>query len=267
MKCVNGHEVDATFSFCPICDAPIVHAETVIVNDSQPGWAAAPRESLCPKGHVIPDNETDSPDCARLEVSDAEDATHRLLPFVVAASMMVAAGVVVVVSAPMSWMVASGLTPHSWDAFTLGDGWLLDQGAATGSFPVGTLVVLLGVLGIFLGLLSFTPLMGYRYFRTSAAYLFFGGLPFLLLTFAFNNTVSAINTFNATEANNVPCTLPRPFCVPPSVTGDVATFGPGFWMFLAGIALGTIAASFHYLHQRLSSGETLSPVDFAVPSS
>jgi len=101
--------------------------------------------------------------------------------------------------------------------------------------------------------------MQYRLFRTSAAHIFVGGLPLILLTYAFQNKVSAVNHFNSSQASILPCAVPDPGCVAPALTGDFATFGPGFWLFLCGVAIGTIAGAFHYQHQRLVSEEYLLP--------
>jgi len=145
MKCANGHDVDPTYSFCPVCDAPLLQTASVRRSPSSPGWASPSTVPVCPNGHPIPAGSTECPLCARLEESPTTKSQGRLVPFVIVEGLMVVAGIVVTVSASMSWMVASGKVPHSWNAFQLGDGVMLNQGVEAGSSPIGTLVVLLGV--------------------------------------------------------------------------------------------------------------------------
>ena len=71
-----------------------------------------------------------------------------------------------------------------------------------------------------------------------------------------SDTVDSIRYFNESVACASFSLEFNPVACDPSaigLTGEAATFGPGFWLFLAGVTLATIAGAFHYLHQRSPS--------------
>jgi hypothetical protein len=271
MKCANGHEVDPRDAFCPICDAPVDQAGEAPREDSGPGFAAAPYLATCPKGHPLPAGVTDCPICARERLSEEEAAKRPLMPFAVAVSLMILGGVIVATSAALNWIVATGPVPHTWSAFHVGDRWVPTGGTGDGIVAVGITVVVLGTLFMLLGLASLSTLIGYRYLRSKAAFLITGGLPYLMVTLAFGWTIKAVKDFNATNAawaRRIPCDLQHLYACGGrnnggllQSVGEHATLGVGFWVFLAGLAIGTIGGAFNYLHQRRVDLDTEPPED------
>jgi len=244
VKCINGHDVDAGFSYCPVCDAkmhPLAPLKPSIVATQS---KSPVQLTTCPRGHVLAVGTTVCPLCKALDRDIPSPPDNKLLPFVYVIGLMVVAGIIIIASAWADWIVASGPYPHSWNAFNVGDLWDPLQGVQGAAAGVGAFVIFLGIAYIVLGAVSATPLMQYGFVRARAAFAIAGGIPFFCFLYALRQTAIAISTFNSAS--------PDPF-FGSQIPGETATYGPGIWIFLAGVALGTVGGALHFVHQLQSA--------------